>query len=595
MGSPRELTLKGGLLYVPSLELPAKGFFAVPTISQEAEAMKYLFAVLAVFAVPSLAEWSVCGTEELLPIGFTDEELLRLDEIGMYAVPTSPPPAGSINPGEFAPATGVFVRWPLGLPAELLVDFSQDSFLWVICTSAQQSAANSYMQTIGCDMGNVGYINAVTNSIWVRDYGPWFIVLPDGTQGIFDYVYNRPRPDDDLFPGVVGSTWDIPVYSSTIVHTGGNYMSSGFDQAMSTTMVYSENGGDEEWVNGQMEDYLGITNYLCYPDPQGSYINHIDCWAKMLSPDRIIILQVPPSHPDYAALEAVADLIAATPCPYGTPWNVYRVQSSGEEGYTNSLISNNVVYLPVWDTDNDSAAYAMYQEAMPGYTIQAYPYSGWDPTDALHCRTRNVIDNEMLMVSHIPVAEWQSTGSPVVINAFIRCHPDNSLLTHDLCYRTGGSGPFTLVSMTAAGADSFTAQIPGLPDGTSVEYYVTATDDSGRQESIPRFAPETWFFEYETTSTGIGEDPGSSWAGALTGASPNPFTGSVRLTCSPGVTGTLPVTVMDLTGRIVDSASLVVERGAVTWTPQADLPSGLYVLRSGEAGIDGSLLVTLVR
>ena len=556
--------------------------------------MKCLMIVLALTA-SAWAEMSVCGTEELLPIGFTDEELLRLDEIGMYTVPTAPPPSGVMNPAEFAPATGVFVRWPLGLPAALLVDISNDSFLWVICTSGQQSAANSYMVSIGCNMGNVGYINASTDTIWIRDYGPWFIVLSDGTQAIFDYTYNRPRPLDDQFPVVLGAAWGIPVYASTIVHTGGNYMSSGFDQAMSTSMVYSENGGDEEWVNGQMEDYLGIADYQCYTDPQQSYINHIDCWAKMLSPDRILILQVPPSHPDYPALEAVADLIASTPCPYGTPWNVYRVQSSGTEGYSNSLISNDVVYLPVWDTGYDTMAIAMYQEAMPGYTIRPYPYASWDPTDALHCRTRNVMDNEMLMVSHIPVYEWQSTGSPVVIDAFIRCHPDNDLLSTDLCYRTGGSGPFTVVTMTSTGADSFTAQIPGLPDGTTVEYYVTATDDSGRQESIPRFAPDSWFFEYETTSTGIGGDTGDLSGGVLTGASPNPFNGSVRLTCVPGVSGPLSITVHDLTGRTVDSASLEVDRGHVTWTPPDDLPSGLYVIRSSGAGSSGNLLVTLVR
>ena len=204
------------------------------------------------------------------------------------------------------------------------------------------------------------------------------------------------------------------------------------------------------------------------------------------------------------------------------------------------------------------------------------------------------MDNEMLMVRHIPVGEYQTTGSPVVIDALIRCHPDNDLLTTDLAYRTGGSGSFIVVPMTSMGSDSFTAQIPGLPEGTQVEYYVTANDDSGRQESIPRFAPDTWFFEYQTSSTGIGEGSIPS-GGVLLGASPNPFSGSVRLSCSPAVTGALTITVYDLSGRSIESASLSVDDGYVTWTPSSDVAPGLYIVRTQGGGESANLLVTLVR
>ncbi|MCK5063822.1 MAG: agmatine deiminase family protein, partial [Candidatus Fermentibacteraceae bacterium] len=390
-----------------------------------------------------------------------------------------------------------------------------------------------------------------TNSIWVRDYGPWFVLLPDGQQGIFNYTYDMPRPLDNNFPVVTGSTWGIPVYTSTIVHAGGNYMSSGFDQAMSTHRVYIENGGNEDWVDSQMALYLGIDNYIVMDDPQGSYINHIDCWAKMLSPDRILVLQVPPSHPDYAALEAVADMLALTPSPYGTLWNVYRVQSSGSEGYTNSLISNDHVYIPVFNSINDAPAIAAYQEALPGYTVEGFFYGPWLPTDALHCRTRNVIDNEMLLVQHVPVDSLQIASSPVTINALIRCHPDNSLLDHDLNYRIGTSGVFTTLPMAGASADSFSVNIPGVPDGETVQYYISAADNSGREESQPRFAPSTWFFEYETTFTGIGEGEIPAGIFALNRVSPNPFSSSLSLDYSAAAPVTVVFSVYDIAGRTV--------------------------------------------
>nr|HPH40740.1 agmatine deiminase family protein [Candidatus Fermentibacter daniensis] len=280
--------------------------------------MRFSLVILTAFmAFTASAEMSVCGTEELLPIGFTEEELLRLDEIGTYYSATPPPGEGVRSPGEFEPMTGVFIRWPLGVPYSVVVDFSNHTQVWVICLSSEQAAVTSAFTAQGVNMANVSFVNAPTNSIWVRDYGPWFLMLEDGTSGIFDFDYNRPRPDDDGFPIALGSAWGMPVYSSDIIQTGGNYMSTGFGISMSTDLVIDENGGDEDWVDSQMLLYCGVDDYFTPVDPQESYIDHIDCWGKLLSPDRILILQVPPSHQDYAALEAMADLIEGMAGPFG--------------------------------------------------------------------------------------------------------------------------------------------------------------------------------------------------------------------------------------------------------------------------------------
>ncbi len=557
--------------------------------------MKYALIPL-IFAVAAYAEMSVCGTEELLPIGFTDEELLRLDEIGINTVPTAPPPDGTVNPGEFDPATGVFVRWPMGLPYSLIVALSEETTVWVICTSGQQSSVETAFGNAGVNMSNVDFIFAPTNSVWVRDYGPWFVLLEDGQRGIFNYSYNRPRPDDNNFPVVLGSTWGIPVYTSAIVHTGGNYMSSGFDQSMSTDLVYSENGGNEDWVDSQMELYLGIENYVTMVDPQESYIDHIDCWAKMLSPGKILVLRVPPSHDDYVTLEAASDLLASTESPYGSNWEVYRIESSGNEGYTNSLISNDHVYVPTFGSSYDDAAIALYETALPGYTIEGFEYSGWAPTDALHCRTRNVMDNEMLFIRHIPVDSTQLSSSPVTIDALIRCHPSNSLTSHNLYYRIGTSGSFTSLSMTSSGSDSFTVDIPGVPGIETVQYYIYASDDSGRDESQPRFAPDTWFFEYETYSTGLDESDYSITGITIEKAEPNPFRNAISIQYSVASPVPVSMTVCDISGRVLTVYNCI-ETGIdfFTWTPDETVPTGVYIIRLQSPGWQTTQKVTLIR
>lgn len=532
--------------------------------------MKNLFLILIIVISQGLyAEMSVCGTEELLPIGFTEEELTRIDEIGGRFEPTAPPPSGMRNPGEFEAATGIMVRWPLGVPFSFLTEVSNSSYLWVIVSSSQQTTAYNSLQSAGVNMTNTGFIIAPTNSVWVRDYGPWFITLSDGTQGIFNYEYNRPRPQDNLIPIVIGAAWGIPVYSSEIIHTGGNYMSGGLGQSMSTHEVYADNDDDTTWVHQQMLEYLGIVNYSVFQDPQQSYINHIDCWAKMLSPDRLMVLQVPPSHPDYAALEAVASLMASMDCPYGYPWDVSRVYSSGTEGYVNGLLHNDTYYMPVWNTGNDTPAVAAFQEALPGYTVKTVYYSEFANTDALHCRTRNVMDRYTLWVSHTPVNQQQGTGA-VTIEAFIRPHPDNTLTSHNLNYRTGGTGNFTTVAMAALGGYVYSAQIPGFASGTTVEYYITASDNSGRTAQHPLFAPDTWFNTYSTGGTGIADLESPVMGVSM--LSPNPFS-EAMIFYTEGRSGNMMV--FDASGRLVHRTTTTGE-ALLQWVPATGIPSGVY-------------------
>ncbi len=213
-----------------------------------------LLAVLLLL-VPTAALQARSLAEELegdnfLPIGMSEEELQMLDRIG-ESHRSTPPATGPVRqPGEFEPMTGVIVRYPWGNPTGMLAEYSEDITLWVIVEDAgDQSAASSSLSAAGANMAHVDWIFAPTNSIWTRDYGPWFITDGNGDQGITDPIYNRPRPLDDVIPGVIGSDWGIPVYGMDLEATGGNYMSDGLGIAMSTRLTLDENpwlhdGGD---------------------------------------------------------------------------------------------------------------------------------------------------------------------------------------------------------------------------------------------------------------------------------------------------------------------------------------------------------------
>ena len=91
--------------------------------------------------------------------------------------------------------------WQSRLPrftVALIAEMSEDVEVTTIVpnASSETSARNAYISG-GVNMDNVQFIRASTNSIWTRDYGPWFIFEGDKL-AIVDHIYNRPRPLDDV-------------------------------------------------------------------------------------------------------------------------------------------------------------------------------------------------------------------------------------------------------------------------------------------------------------------------------------------------------------------------------------------------------------
>jgi agmatine/peptidylarginine deiminase len=99
-------------------------------------------------------------------------------------VETDPPTGTPRFVGEFEPMQGVMIRYPLGIPTSLVVDLANNCHVY--CVTQQQSSAQSSFQNAGVNMNNVTFINAPTDSYWIRDYGPWYI-FEDRTPAIEDW------------------------------------------------------------------------------------------------------------------------------------------------------------------------------------------------------------------------------------------------------------------------------------------------------------------------------------------------------------------------------------------------------------------------
>jgi agmatine/peptidylarginine deiminase len=398
---------------------------------------------------------------------------------------------------EFEPMQGVTIRYPLGIPVSLVKSLAENCQVYCIVQSSQQSSARSSFTSAGVNMSRVTFVIANSDSYWVRDYGPWYI-FAGKTPAIVDNVYNRPRPYDDAIPQTFATFLDIPLYSMNLQHTGGNMMEDGRGHGVSDDLVISENNNNEANVRQKMLDYLGIDNYHITIDPQGEYIAHVDCWGKYLAPDKILIAKLPQSNSRYQYYEEVANYFATTNCCWGYPYKVYRVEEPGGSTlapYTNSLILNKCVYVPLGSNSTyNERALQVYRDAMPGYEVIGVSntsYStGWQNTDALHCRTRGVMDFNMLFVDHRNVLfGTQECGDSIAVTSKFIAYSGKPLKEDSLLvYYSIDNGPYQTAHMTATGnPDEYVGYIKGYHQASEVDYYVFGADESGHRYQQPVF------------------------------------------------------------------------------------------------------------
>jgi len=421
------------------------------------------------------------------------DEFNYLNQKSKSFVETAPPTGPVRNIAEFERNQGVIISYPgyWGIPYNLISQLSDDVMVYVICESTYQASVSSNLNSQGVNMSNISFIDAPLDSYWSRDYSPWFIEYGSNNEvGIVDFPYNRPRPDDDEVPIELGQYFGVEVFGMNLEHTGGNYMTDGMGISASCDLVNTENPGlSDSEINTMFEEYLGITQYYLVNDPLDDYIEHIDCWGKMLDVDKILVSRVPQSDDRYADFESMADYFANQTSSYGNNYQVYRTDWVVDgNAYTNSLIMNNKVFV-AFNTGSagnyNAAAAAVYEEAMPGYEIIGISYNGWESTDALHCRTHEVPDFETLRILHYPYFDTVDYQTQYVFEADVYSfNNSNNISSVKLFYKIN-EGLYTQVDMQNAGGNLYNITIDVFEPGDIVSYYIQATDDRPKTETHP--------------------------------------------------------------------------------------------------------------
>jgi len=131
----------------------------------------------------------------------SEEEMLTPFDPQRDFYPTDPPEGEIRNVAEFNKMQGVLVRYPFGIPIDLIKEMAEDiSVTTIVANTFNQQTVTTIYQNNNVNLDNCNFLIAPTDSYWVRDYGPWFVFDGNNQPGIVNFPYNRPRPNDNNIP-----------------------------------------------------------------------------------------------------------------------------------------------------------------------------------------------------------------------------------------------------------------------------------------------------------------------------------------------------------------------------------------------------------
>tara|TARA_B100000029_G_scaffold508008_1_gene593896 strand:+ start:267 stop:1820 length:1554 start_codon:yes stop_codon:yes gene_type:complete len=427
--------------------------------------------------------------ESELPKGFTEEEKGKTHLIGSTNRETDPPPGPVRNIAEYERMSGVLIRYPFGISTSMIREMAEDVIVYCLVSSGLQSSAYNSMNNAGVNMDNVEFVTGSTDSYWTRDYGPWWVVDGNRDVSVVDFEYNRPRPNDNDAPQKMSNYLNVPYFATDIITAGGNYMTDGYGISASSSLIYEENSMPDSQIHQDMLDYYGVHTYHAIDDPNNTYIDHIDCWGKFLSPQKVLLREVNDGHPQYDEIEEVVDYFENITNGYGEPWEIFRVYTPNNQPYTNSTILNEKVLVPITGSGWDDEALEAYEIAMPGYEVLGFTGS-WESTDALHCRTKGIPDLEMLQIFHNPIDDQNDPQEFYQVEATIDDLSGYGLIEDELkvFWWTNEMDESEEVLMSVCDwdiPDCYVADIPSQEYDSEVKYYIQAIDLSGRVETLP--------------------------------------------------------------------------------------------------------------
>ena len=416
--------------------------------------------------------------------------------------PTPPPDEPCRTITEWEESEAVIFRWgSYNSILSQIIDYVVNvTKAYIICANQSQvSSCRSYLEGQGvAPMDSVEFMIQATNSVWIRDYAPWWLWrLESWDRAMYEWDYNRPRPLDDVIPEWLSELWGIEYYGLDLTHTGGNWLLDGWSRAYCSELILLENWGlTTERVTELFSEYCSLDSVPLCPTFFG--IDHMNMYVKLVNEHTVIINQYPDGSPYNDEMEEIVQQFTGLNAQFGRPFDIYRVQTpnwfSAPYTYCNSLIANNRVVVPVYNMqpyDND--AIALYEEILPGYDIFSVNCNGIiGASGAINCITHNIPHPDLIYITHDPLPDTPNVTEPYRVACDIvslGTLNEDSLRIH---WRSDQNPEWTEETLSFVSGDEFEAYIPPSSGG-QVEYYIYAQNVENNWTTMPRYGPEAHY------------------------------------------------------------------------------------------------------
>jgi agmatine/peptidylarginine deiminase len=540
------------------------------------------------------------GSEVFLPQWFTPEEALNLQAIGKYYKSANPPESWVETPAEFEELRGVFITWIYSQSSyrpifrEIVREVSEVCRCYIIASAADTLNIKNYLISGGVPLDSIVFYVWPYNSIWIRDYGPWFVRKQSGGEGIVDFIYNRPRPLDDTIPRCIGYRWFLPVYNSPLTHPGGNFMVDGLGTGFASNLILQENSQyTRAQIDSLMRLYSGLDQFIILPRINIEYTGHIDLWTKILNDTLIMVGTYQPGHPNYTILNQNADTLARIKNREGINYRVVRIPmpystSSAPPSYLNSLFVNNKVLVPTWGLSEDTTALRIYQEVLPGHEIvgincQAMSGSG----GAIHCITMQIPSRRYLHIKHRYLTNTSDTINPYPVRVQVISSagiiPESTMI---VWWRNSDTHRYfePLVPITES-MGVFIGNIPAQALFDTVRYYLAFKNLDGVRRTSPNHAPYH-YYQFVITNTSGAEEVSRTYTLRAYRVFPNPTRAQINFNLNITKPGRVQIQIYNSLGaKVKDLLDQELAAGQYSFAfnfqdpHHAHLPYGAYFFR----------------
>jgi agmatine/peptidylarginine deiminase len=338
-----------------------------------------------------------------------------------------PPPASIVRPGEFEQVDSTIVTVLnyggdfMVMWREMIAALATAGHVWIITDFSTQDLIQAQLFAADVPADAYSYLNYPVNTIWIRDYGPEFVIEPDGTRHVIDGQYDPSRPLDDAIPvWVAASDWIASDGEPLELHGHehqlytGNIFTDGAGTCFFTYTIYGHEkpvGWTDEDVDQVMHDYFGCDQIIALNPICLDPIGQVNNFAKAVGPTSIALGEFPPdthfdgtvyaydegycgdtTPNDYQDMEDNLAIIESTTNIESEPWQVTRIpmlepaESTYDmwiyRTYTNAELIDDVLVMPAYyephgdETaeyllDMEAEAIAAFEDAAPG--IEVHP------------------------------------------------------------------------------------------------------------------------------------------------------------------------------------------------------------------------------